>query len=85
MGEVKRMKYLAGGQWLDTKSGKYTPVYNPSTGEVQAEIPSCTTEEVAYAIECAKKAFPAWRDTPVMKRVQVLYKFRICWISTGMS
>ena len=55
MGEVKRMKYLAGGQWLDTKSGKYTPVYNPSTGEVQAEIPSCTTEEVAYAIECSKK------------------------------
>lgn len=76
MSEIKRMKYLAGGQWLDTKSGKYTPVYNPSTGEVQAEIPSCTTEEVAYAIECAKKAFPAWRDTPVMKRVQVLYKFR---------
>ena len=76
MDNVKRMKYFAGGQWLETKTGKYTPVYNPSTGEVQAEIPSCSKEEVAYAIECAKKAFPAWRDTPVMKRVQVLYKFR---------
>jgi len=52
------------------------PVYNPSTGEIQAEVPCCTPEEVEYAIQCAKEAFPAWRDTPVMKRVQVLYRFR---------
>ena len=73
---MKRMKFFAGGQWLDTVSGVYTPVYNPSTGEVQAEIPNCTPEEVEYAIAAASKAFPAWRDTPVMKRVQVLYRFR---------
>lgn len=76
MSQIRRMRYFAGGKWLDTTTGKYTPVYNPSTGEVQAEIPSCSAEEVAYAIGCAKKAFPAWRDTPVMKRVQVLYRFR---------
>ncbi|MGE4354512.1 MAG: CoA-acylating methylmalonate-semialdehyde dehydrogenase [Oscillospiraceae bacterium] len=76
MSELRRLKYFAGGQWLETKSGKYMPVYNPSTGEIQAEVPCCTPEEVDYAIECAAKAFPAWRDTPVLKRVQVLYKFR---------
>ncbi len=76
MSEVKKMQYFAGGRWLDTTTGNYTPVYNPSTGEVQAEIPCCSSEEVAYAIACAKKAFPAWRDTPVMKRVQILYRFR---------
>lgn len=76
MSEIKRMKFFAGGQWLESRSGAYTPVYNASTGEVQAEIPSCSREEVEYAIACAKEAFPAWRDTPVMKRVQVLYRFR---------
>ena len=76
MSKIKQMKYFAGGEWLDTKTGKYTPVYNPSTGEIQAEIPSCSSEEVAYAIECAKKAYPEWRDTPAMKRVQVIYQFR---------
>ncbi len=76
MSEIVRKKYFAGGEWLDTKSGKYMPVYNPSTGEVQAEVPCCTADEVAYAIQCAKEAFPSWRDTPVMKRVQVLYRFR---------
>ncbi len=73
---IKRMKYFAGGQWLETASNRYTPVYNPSTGEIQAEIPSCTPEEVNYAVACAEKAFPAWRDTPVMKRTQILYRFR---------
>ena len=76
MGNVKRMKYFAGGKWIESRSDRYTPIYNPSTGEVQAEIPSCTVDEVLYAIQCAKEAFPAWRDTPVMKRVQVMYRFR---------
>ncbi|WP_294195272.1 CoA-acylating methylmalonate-semialdehyde dehydrogenase [uncultured Cloacibacillus sp.] len=76
MSEVKKMKFLAGGEWLETKTGAYTPVYNSSTGEIMAEVPSCSSEEVAYAIECAKKAYPLWRTIPVMKRAQILYKFR---------
>ena len=76
MSDAEKKRFLAGGEWLETKTGNYTPVYNSSTGEVMAYVPSCSEEEVAYAIECAKNAFPAWRDTPVMKRVQVLYKFR---------
>lgn len=76
MSEVKKMKFLAGGEWLETKTGAYTPVYNSSTGEIMAEVPSCSSEEVAYAIECAKKAYPLWRAIPVMKRAQILYKFR---------
>lgn len=76
MSEIKQMKYFAGGEWLATKTGNYSPVYNPSTGEIQAEIPNCSSQEVAHTIACAKRAFPAWRDTPVMKRVQILYRFR---------
>lgn len=76
MFEIKKMKFLAGGEWLETKTGAYTPVYNSSTGEIMAEVPSCSSEEVAYAIECAKKAYPLWRAIPVMKRAQILYKFR---------
>lgn len=73
---VKKLKYFAGGQWIESKTDKYMDVYNPSTGEVQAQTPCCTKEEVDYAVACAKKAFPAWSDTPIMKRVQILYKFR---------
>ncbi len=74
--EIKKLKYFAGGQWITSKTDKYMDIYNPSTGEVQAQTPCCTEEEVNYAVECAKKAYPAWADTPVFKRVQILYKFR---------
>lgn len=76
MSKIKRMNLFIGGEFVPSVSEKYMPVYNPSTGEVQAEVPCCTREEVEAAIAAAKAAFPAWRDTPVMKRVQVLYRFR---------
>jgi malonate-semialdehyde dehydrogenase (acetylating)/methylmalonate-semialdehyde dehydrogenase len=41
-----------------------------------AETPRCTADEVGSAVEAAAAAFPAWRDTPVIKRVQVMFKFR---------
>lgn len=76
MSEIKKLKYFVGGQWLESKTGKYMDIYNPSTGEVIAGTPCCTAEEVNSAVEAAKNAFESWSQTPVMKRVQVLYNFR---------
>ena len=73
---VKKLKYFAGGKWLDSSCEKYMDVYNPSTGEVIAQTPCCTKDEVNHAIACAKEAFKSWSNVPVMKRVQVIYKFR---------
>jgi len=73
---MKKLQYFSGGRWLDSKTEKYMDVYNPSTGEVIAQAPCCTKDEVEAAIEAAAAAFPAWSATPVMKRVQVLYKVR---------
>src|SRR5690349_24619583 len=50
--------------------------HNPATGEAVAEIPRCTAEEIAAAVEAAYKAFPAWSKTPVVARCKVLFKFR---------
>jgi malonate-semialdehyde dehydrogenase (acetylating)/methylmalonate-semialdehyde dehydrogenase len=74
--EVTRLKYFAGGQSWPSISDKYADVYDPSTGQVIAQTPLCTTEEVNQAIQSARDAFPAWASTPVMKRVQILYRFR---------
>ncbi len=73
---VKKLKFLAGGEWIESKTEKYMDIYNPSKGEVIAQTPCCTAEEVDYAVQCAKKAFAGWSDTPVMKRVQIIYNFR---------
>jgi malonate-semialdehyde dehydrogenase (acetylating)/methylmalonate-semialdehyde dehydrogenase len=75
-GEVQKLKFFADGRWQESATDKYMDVYNPSTGAVIAQTPCCTEQEVHAAIQSAKKAFPAWSQTPVMKRAQVLYRFR---------
>ncbi|NLN45085.1 MAG: CoA-acylating methylmalonate-semialdehyde dehydrogenase [Clostridiaceae bacterium] len=73
---MEKLKYFAGGEWLESKSGAYMDVYNPSTGEVIAQAPNCLESEIEEVIQIAHKAFLSWSDVPPMRRVQVLYKFR---------
>ena len=72
----KKLLYGTGGEWKESKTAKYMPCYDPSTGAVIAMAPCCTAEEVEEAIAAAEKAYPAWRDTPVVKRVQVLFRMK---------
>jgi malonate-semialdehyde dehydrogenase (acetylating)/methylmalonate-semialdehyde dehydrogenase len=70
------LKYLVAGEWRDTESGVYYEITNSSTGEVMAEALRCTAAEVDAAVEAAAAAFPAWRDTPITKRVQVMFRLK---------
>ncbi len=73
---VKKLQYFVNGEWKDSAAQRYMDVYNPSTGEVQAQAPCCTKQEVEQAIAAAKAAFVSWSAVPVFKRVQVLFRFR---------
>ena len=74
--EIQVLKPFIGGKFIESKADRYMDIYDPSLGSVIAKTPCCTAEEVERAILAAKTAFPAWRDTPCAKRVEVLYRFR---------
>lgn len=74
--KVQTLTHFIGGQQVEGKSGQFGNVYNPTTGEVIARVPMATVEETREAIASAKEAFPAWRDTSVAKRAQVILNFR---------
>lgn len=76
MSEVKRMGYCVDGEWHTSKTQKYMPITDSSTGEVIAEVPSCTVEECLEAIDSAERAFPAWSELSMAKRVQYLFRWR---------
>ena len=76
MSEIKKLCPYINGQYVESETEKYTDAYNPSTGEVTAKVPCCTKEEVEAAVQAAKAAFPGWAATPVLKRVQILYRVR---------
>lgn len=76
MKDVKKLGFYANGEFVESKTDSYQEAYNPSTGEIIAKVPCCTEDEVEYAISSAKKAYPGWSATPVVKRVQILYRLR---------
>ena len=49
---------------------------NPATGDVLAELPCASAEEVQAAVLRARVAQPKWQATPVAKRSQVLRTFQ---------
>ena len=71
------VRNLIGGKWEEGKGGETEPVYDPSTGEVVAETPLGTAEDVDRAVEKATEAFKSWSATPVIQRVQVLFRFKM--------
>jgi malonate-semialdehyde dehydrogenase (acetylating)/methylmalonate-semialdehyde dehydrogenase len=71
-----KLRYGVRGSWRESASSNYMPCYDPSTGAVIALAPQCTAAEVEECIGAAAEAFPAWRDTPVSKRVQALFNMK---------
>ncbi|MTI16114.1 CoA-acylating methylmalonate-semialdehyde dehydrogenase [Rhodobacteraceae bacterium RKSG542] len=74
--QLELIKNAVGGSKKASQSGRVAPVYNPATGEVFAEVGLSSAAEVEDAIAVAKAAFPAWRDTPPLKRARVMFKFK---------
>ena len=57
-------------------SGATAPVTNPATGAVTGEVALASVEDARVVIDAAAAAFPAWRDTSLTNRTQVLFAFR---------
>jgi len=73
---MERKKFCVNGEWRESKTDKYMPVTDSSTGEVIAEVPCCTPEEVNDAITAAQDAFPAWSQMSIAKRTQLMFNWR---------
>lgn len=59
-----------------SKTARKQPVYNPAMGEISKEVEIADAQTVNEAVQVAEQAFPAWRDTPVIKRARVMFKFK---------
>lgn len=55
-------------------SAKTIDVFNPSTGEVFAQAPDCSREQLDDAVRSATEAFPSWKNTPIDQRADMLMK-----------
>ncbi len=73
---VTRVPSFIGGEFREGPGGQVDPIPNPATGETIAVLPYSSREEVDEAVRAAKEAFPAWAETPVPDRAQVMFRFK---------
>jgi 1-pyrroline dehydrogenase len=71
---VSSYKNVVDGEWVDSASGETMEVLNPATGEAIAEVPRGSADDVARAVEAAKKALPEWLETTPGERAEALLK-----------
>ncbi len=57
-------------------SNRPEPVTNPATGKVTRHVAMASRQTVEQAIAAAEAAFPAWRDTPPIKRARIMFRFK---------
>ncbi|GGO76822.1 CoA-acylating methylmalonate-semialdehyde dehydrogenase [Nonomuraea cavernae] len=72
---MKSVKHWINGTLVDG-DGRAGEIFDPASGEVSGHVALASVADVDAAVAAAAAAFPAWRDASLVKRAQVLFRFR---------
>jgi malonate-semialdehyde dehydrogenase (acetylating)/methylmalonate-semialdehyde dehydrogenase len=72
---MDQIGHFIGGKRVAGASGRTADVYNPATGEVQAQVALASAAEVRAAVENARDAQPGWAAQNPQKRARVMMRF----------
>jgi len=73
---VNTIQHWIGGTLITGASTRTAPVWNPATGEQQAEVLLAERADVEAAVAAANTAFETWGDASLSKRSGILFAFR---------
>jgi malonate-semialdehyde dehydrogenase (acetylating)/methylmalonate-semialdehyde dehydrogenase len=76
MSQSNQVGHLIHGEIAHTGS-RSQPVYNPATGDVSKHVLLADAATMDAAIASAQAAYPAWRNTPPLKRAQVMGRLKV--------
>ncbi|MGH9699426.1 MAG: aldehyde dehydrogenase family protein [Candidatus Acidiferrales bacterium] len=73
---MKRCRMYINGEFVESASGKYFPVVDPSTEEIIAEVPDANEKDVNRAVAAARAAFDSgpWPQTTAQERGRILFR-----------
>ena len=73
---MRTIEHWIDGRLTSGSSSRHAPVFNPATGQQQAEVCLGSEGDVEAAIAAANDAFVEWSQTSLSKRTKVLFAFR---------
>jgi malonate-semialdehyde dehydrogenase (acetylating) / methylmalonate-semialdehyde dehydrogenase len=73
---MRTIEHWIAGKPATGVSDRTAPVYNPATGQQQAEVLLADVSDVEAAVAAARDAFVEWSQTSISRRTKVLFAFR---------
>jgi malonate-semialdehyde dehydrogenase (acetylating)/methylmalonate-semialdehyde dehydrogenase len=73
---LRTITHWIGGKPATGSADRTSPVWNPATGEQQAEVALASVDDVDSAVRTAKAAFESWGQSSLSQRTKILFRFR---------
>src|SRR6202041_1252676 len=73
---MREIGHFIGGKHVAGTSGKFGDVFNPASGEGTGKVAMADTSEVDKAVAAANAVWPAWANTPPLRRARVMFKLK---------
>src|ERR1035437_3657179 len=73
---VPTLSHWIDGRPVEVPPEGTAPVCDPATGAVIARVPRGGAPAVDLAVAAAERAFPAWRDMPLIARSHIFFAYR---------
>jgi malonate-semialdehyde dehydrogenase (acetylating) / methylmalonate-semialdehyde dehydrogenase len=73
---TRTIRHRIGGEETTGSSSRTAPVYDPATGEVQAEVLLAEQADVDAAVGAARAAAAGWADVSLSRRAKIMFAFR---------
>ena len=70
----RALQNFVNGKYVDASDGRTSDVIDPSTGEVYAQAPISSRQDVDAAFEAAANAFEGWRDATPSERSLAMFR-----------
>jgi malonate-semialdehyde dehydrogenase (acetylating)/methylmalonate-semialdehyde dehydrogenase len=73
---VRTLNHFIGGQAVAGTSGRFSDIFDPNTGAVQARVPLADVSELDAAVENARVAQKGWAATNPQRRARVMFEYK---------
>jgi malonate-semialdehyde dehydrogenase (acetylating) / methylmalonate-semialdehyde dehydrogenase len=73
---VRTVEHWIDGAVTPGQSSRQSPVWNPATGQQQAQVALGSAADLDAAVSAAAKAFEQWSQVSLSRRTKIMFKFR---------
>lgn len=72
---IQDTPYFLDNKFVNSTTDKFIDLHDPATNNLVTRVPQMTEEEMRAAVASAQRAFKPWRNTSVLARQQIMFRF----------